>query len=81
MKNGLKYAVTSENYNKLCTTGVIIELPNISTIKVTGVYRCHYFEIDAFINDLEELVNINSTFENHVIIGDTNLDLMDLKIM
>ena len=64
IKNWLKYEVTSENCNKRCTTGVIIiiELTNKFTIKVTGVCRCHDFEIDAFINDLKKLVKTNSIY-------------------
>ena len=34
IRNEFKYEFSSENCNKLCTTGVIIELTNKSTFKV-----------------------------------------------
>ena len=79
VKNELKYEIINEKYNKMCSTSVKIKLSNKSTVKVTGIYWCHDFEIKSFISDLEELVKESSECKNHLIIGDTNIDLIDFN--
>ena len=78
VKNELKYEIINEKYNELCSTSVKIILSNKSTVKVTGIYRCHDFEMKSFISDLEELVKESSECRN-LIIGDTNIDLINFN--
>ena len=55
----------------------VIKIRQNKSLKITGVYRCHTVEKEAFIESLREYLNNNAKTKNHIIIGDFNINLLD----
>ena len=75
IKKTLKYQTVTEKFNELKTVSAIIQLNNKSSVKITGIYRFHHYEIDVFIKDFNQFILNNKQESNHVIIGNVNIDL------
>lgn len=79
VKSNLQYQTINEQFNDLKITSLLIELTNKSIFKISGLYRCHDYEIDKFIKDHEKFILSNKTVANHMILGDVNLDLIEFN--
>ena len=45
-------------------------------IKISGYYRCHDYAIDNFLVDIRNFIDKNKTVQNHIVVGDINIDLI-----
>lgn len=77
VKSNLQFQTINEQINELRITSLLIKLTNNSIIKISGLYRCHDYEIDQFIKDHGKFVLNNKDVSNHIILGDVNLDIIN----
>ena len=52
VKLDLSFDTISEQYNDLKIPSITVQLSDKSSIKISGVYRCHQYEIVSFVTDL-----------------------------
>ena len=76
IKETLQFQTVNEKKGNLDATSVILQLSNSQSIKITGVYRCHDYDVDSFNKDLKQFLLDNINIVNHVILGDINQDLI-----
>ena len=76
IKETLQFQTVNEKKENLDATSVILQLSNSQSTKITGVYRCHDYDVDSFNEDLKQLLLDNINTVNHVILGDINQDLI-----
>lgn len=76
VRNEIQFEIVNEKFGNLETSSIIVELSNKSSLKITGLYRCHDYDVDDFVADLGRFIVSNKLVKNHVIVGDNNLDLI-----
>ena len=79
VKNNIKSEFAIEDVGKLLTANLFIELQNRKQLKITGIYRWHDHKTDEFIVDFEDFIKSNSNTPVHIVMGDVNLNMMDLN--
>lgn len=58
-----------------------IYLDNNKKLVISALYRAHDLPKNEFILDLKNFLEQSKNIENHIIIGDFNIDLLDLDIL
>lgn len=77
IKEDLVHTIENENVESLKALSCILTCGS-EQIKITGVYRCHYYNKKSFIKDVKNYINQNNKYKNHYIIGDFNIDMIDI---
>ena len=52
---------------------------NKKNIKISAIYRCHACKKRIFVNSLKKFLNQNLNQKNHIIVGDFNIDLLNVN--
>lgn len=76
VSNKLSHTHETEIIGKLKVSNVTLEA-NHKKLKVSGVYRCHDFPLAEFIVDVKTFLLNNKNCENHIILGDDNINIME----
>lgn len=78
ISNDLEHSTTTEvaGQCKILTTCVKINPTRV--LKISGIYRCHDYDKREFLNDLETYIKNNQKNNNHILIGDFNIDINDV---
>lgn len=63
-----------EQVNNLKALSVLIDMTNNSTLKISGIYRCHQNDDDFFV--IEQLISNNRECSQNIIIWYVNVDLI-----
>ena len=75
----LQYQTVNKKKGNLDATNVILQLSNSQSIKITGVCRCHNFDVNSFNEGLKQLARGNIKTANHIILSNINQDLKKWK--
>lgn len=67
----------TEKYGSIKFLSSIIKLNEGKKIKLTAVYRCHDINKNVFIDNLNNYILNNKKYQNHLILGDFNINLFD----
>lgn len=81
VKSDLIYNVTHEQIENLKIVSCLIKSKDNSTVKISGIYRCHDFDKTTFIDNFKMFISNNKHIKNHFIAGDFNLDIMSTDDM
>ena len=54
-----------------------IQTNNKNNLKILGLYRCHNLKSSNLINSLKVFLNQNKHINNHFILGDFNIDIIN----
>ena len=46
---------------------------------MSGYYRCHDYAIADFLVDIRDYIDKSKTVQNHLVVGDINIDLIKFK--
>ena len=66
--------------NNLLILHSTIKLDKNNSLEVSALYRSHDLRKLEFIKDLKSILSKNQNYKNHCIIGDFNIDIMDIDI-
>ena len=75
IKKNIQHITQIKSYGKLQAINVTLQLNNGKNT-ITGIYRCHDYQEHEFIEDLKLFLKDNTHTENHLIIGDVNIDII-----
>ena len=76
IKEGLNETTHIENYGSLSTLSTIIKKDN-KCLKISSVYRCQVINAQNFVNNIKDLIISNKKFNKHIVVGDTNINILD----
>ena len=79
VKKNLKHSANVETYGKLQMLNISLNLDNGLT-KISGIYRCHDYPVHDFLEDFQLFLKENKHIDNHLIIGDVNIDIIEEDI-
>lgn len=75
IKKKLVYDVVKEQHDMLKVISAVIKLKSDKVIKISGLYRCHDYMEEQFLENFKIFVASNSNMAKHVIMGDTYMDV------
>ena len=75
VKNNIKHSSCVEQVGELKIISILIEI-NKCKIKISGLYRCFGYDVKKFIKNLKTYILQNKQVNEHLIIGDTNIDTL-----
>ena len=75
VKSNLRHNASTESIGQAKFLNIIIELDNNIELKISSIYRCFGHDKSNFINSIKQLLIKNVNVQNHIIIGDFNIDL------
>ena len=76
VKSNLRHNASTESIGQAKFLNIIIELDNNIELKISSIYRCFGHDKSNFINSIKQLLIKNVNVQNHIIIGDFNIDLL-----
>lgn len=79
VKNEVSYSTQIGKFDDLSILNIELQIKEHFTLKISALYRCHDLDNKQFINSLEKFIKNSSTIKNHCIIGDFNIDLMNIN--
>ena len=78
VRNNLKHNAIIESHGQTKFLSVILEFENDNNFKITSIYRCFGIDKLTFIQNLKQLLLENLHLKNHYIVGDFNIDLLNI---
>lgn len=77
----LKHEWIIEQFGDLKIISVTLELQNKNKFKISGIYRCFDLDVNNFIENLNTFIKNSKDVMNHVIVGDTNIDILKNELL
>lgn len=78
ISNDLDHTTITEVVGQCKILTTCVKINSTSVLKISGIYRCHDYNKRQFLYDLETYMKNNKKNNNHILIGDFNIDINDV---